>query len=116
MRCLFISVGGLGWGGLASFRDLAWGSFLTEGEIGVLSVSSLFFDAGMSACECMRVYTHTHTHTAYGVLRCEPRGRDETPGGPEESRWTKSRHTCICICVQSTHVYIYVKRRDEILD
>jgi len=48
------------------------------------------------------------------VLRCEPRSRNETPGGPEESRWTK--HTYIRICVQSTHVYIYVKRRDEILD
>ena len=64
-------------------------------------------------CEC--VYTHTHTHTAQ-VLGCEPRSRDETPGGPEESRWTKSCHTYIRICVQSTPVYIYVKRRDEILD
>jgi len=42
--------------------------------------------------------------------------RDETPGGPEESRWTKPWYTYIRICVQSTHVYIYAKRRDEILD
>ena len=35
--------------------------------------------------------------------------------GPE-SRWTKSWYTYIRICVQSTHVYIYAKRRDEILD
>jgi len=42
--------------------------------------------------------------------QCELRGRDATPGGPEQSRWTKSRHLCICICVQSTHVCIYVGR------
>jgi len=64
----------------------------------------------------MCVYAHTHTHCTDGVLACEPRSRDETPGGPEESRWTKSRHTYIRICVQSTHVYVYAKRRDEILD
>ena len=65
---------------------------------------------------CVGVYAHTHTHYTYGVLSCEPWGRDETPGGPDESRWTKSQHLCICICAQSTHVYIYAKRRDEILD
>jgi len=44
---------------------VAWreGLSLTEGKIGVLSVSA---------------------------LGCEPRSRDETPGGPEESRWTKA--------------------------
>jgi len=63
---------------------------------------------------CVSVYAHTHTHCTDGLLGCEPRSRDETPGGPEESRWTKSWHTYIC--VQSTHVYIYAKRRDEILE
>jgi len=29
------------------------------------------------------VYAQTHTHCTYGVLVCEPRGRDETPGGPK---------------------------------
>ena len=62
------------------------------------------------------VYAHTHTHCTDGVLACEPRSRDETPGRPEESGWTKSRHTYIRICVQSTHVYVYAKRRVEILD
>jgi len=62
------------------------------------------------------VYAHTHTQCTDGVLGCEPRSRDETPGGPEDSRWTKSRHTYIRICVQSTHVYVYARRRDEILD
>ena len=38
--------------------------FLTEGTIGVLSVSSLFLKADGSVCGCMCVYTHTHTHTA----------------------------------------------------
>jgi len=66
----------------------------------------------------MCVYTHTHTHSTDAVLGCEPRGQYETPGGPEESRWTKSRHMYIRICVQSTviHVYVYASRRDEILD
>ena len=70
----------------------------------------------MCACVCVYAHTHTHTHCTDEVLGCDPRSRDETPGGPEESRWTKSRYTYIRICVQSTHVYIYTKRRDEILD
>jgi hypothetical protein len=60
------------------------GLFLTEGKIGVLSVSSLFFFAGGSVCGCM-LYVHTHAHHTDGVLCCEPRSRDETPGEPEES-------------------------------
>ena len=69
-------------------------------------------------CVCVCVYAHTHTHCTDVVLGCEPRSRDETPGGPEKSRWTKSRHSYIRMCVQSTHVYIYAnrKRQDEILD
>jgi len=63
---------------------------------------------------CIRTYAHTHCTD--GILGCEPRGQDETPGGPEESRLTKSRHICFRIRVQSTHLYIYVRRRDEILD
>ena len=95
---------------------VAWrgGLFLTEGKIVVLSVSSLFLTR-VGVHVCVSVCIRTQTHTAQ-VLGCEPRSRDETPGGPEESRSTKSRHTYIRICVQSTHVYIYVKRRDEILD
>jgi len=59
---------------------VAWrgGLFLTEGKIVVLSVSSLFLTR-------VGVYAHTAQ-----VLGCEPRSRDETPGGPKESRWTKS--------------------------
>ena len=50
------------------------------------------------------------------VFNCVPRVLDETPEGPEEFGWNKSRHTCIRICVQSTHVCIYAGRRDLILD
>jgi hypothetical protein len=54
------------------------------------------------------VYAHTYTNCTDGVLGCEPRSRDEIPGGPEESGWTKSRiyiysymctkYTFVCIC------------------
>jgi len=69
---------------------VAWreGLFLTEGKIVVLSVSSLFLTR-VEVYVFVSVCTRTHTHTAQ-VLGCEPRSRDETPGGPEESRWTKS--------------------------
>jgi len=60
--------------------------------------------------------THTRTQTACGVIRCEPGDRDETPGEPEESRWTESRHICICMCTKHTCAYIYAEQRDEILD
>ena len=83
-------------------------------DSGVVCIFSIFNAGGsVSVCEC--VYTHTHTHTAQ-VLGCEPSSRDETPGGPEESSWTKCRYTYIRTCVQSTHLYIHVERRDEILD
>jgi len=61
------------------------------------------------------VYAYTNTHYTDGVFGCEPRSRDETTGGPEESGWTKSRHIHIRICVQSTQVYVYTRRWDEIL-
>ena len=62
------------------------------------------------------VYAHTHTHCTDGVLKCEPSSRDETPGGSEESRWTKSWYKYIRICVQCTQVYVYARRWDAILD
>jgi len=89
---------------------------LTEGKIGVLSVSSLFLTrVGVYVGVCVCTRAHTHTLYRWGT-RCEPKSQDETPGGPEASRWTQSRHTYIRMCVQSTHVYVYAKRRDEILD
>ena len=55
-------------------------------------------------CGC--VYTHTRTHYTDGVLGCEPRSRDKTPGGPEESRWTKSWH--IFVFVYKVHTCIHM--------
>jgi len=91
---------------------VAWRGGLDKGFICVFSI----LNADRNVCGCMWVYTHTHTLTQRWVLSCEPKSRDETPGGPEESKWTKSRHICICICVQSTHVYVYARRRGEILN
>ena len=69
---------------------VAWrgGLFLTEEKIVMLSVSSLFLTR-VGVYVCVSVCIRTHTRTAQ-VLGCEPRSRDETPGGPEESRRTKS--------------------------
>jgi len=53
-------------------------------DSGVVCVLSIF-NAGGSVCVYECVHTHIHTHTAQ-VLGCEPRSRDETPRGPEESR------------------------------
>jgi len=53
------------------------------------------------------VYALTHTHCTDGVLGCEPRSRDETPGAPEESRWSKSRHTYIRIC-DKVHICMHM--------
>ena len=90
---------------------VAWreGLFLTEGKIGVLSVSSLFLTrVGVykCMCACVCVYAHTHTLCTDGVLGCESRGRDETSGGPKESRWTKSRHIYSCMSTKYTGVCI----------
>ena len=74
---------------------------------------SCYFDASGSVLGCMCVYTHTHTHTAHWVLDVSPGVGTRHLGGPEESRWTKSRQMCIRICVQSTHGYIYAVRRDR---
>jgi len=65
----------------------------------------------MGVCVCIRA----HTHCTWGT-KCEPRGRDETSGGPEESGWTEAWYICICICVGSTHMYINAGRQDEMLD
>ena len=90
---------------------------MTEGKIWGLSVYSLCLTrVGVYVSVCVCVNAHTHTHYTDGLLGCAPRSRDETPGGPEESRWTESRYIYIRTCVQSTPVCIYVKRRDAILD
>jgi len=84
------------------------GYFLAEGKIGWLSVSSLFLTwVGVYVGVCVCIHTHTHTHCTDGVLGCEPRSRGETPGGLEESGWTKSRHTHIQY-VYKVHMCMYM--------
>jgi len=74
---------------------------------GFVCVFSIF-NAGGSVCGCMCLYTHAHTHSTDGVLGCEPRSRDETPGGPEESRLTKVQYTCILYrCTKYICLYIW---------
>jgi len=70
----------------------------------------------VGVCVCIRTPTPTPTLHTYRILGCELRGRDETPGGPKESRWTTSQHICIRIRIQSVHVYVHARRRDDILD
>jgi len=122
VRSSFIRVGKRGWEGSSSLCGalVAWRRvlFLTEGEIEMLSCVLSVFWRGCECtcvyvCMCVCAHAHTHTHCTRGA-RCEPRGRDERLGEPEESRWTKSRQICISICVEITHVCIYVGRRDEI--
>jgi len=54
---------------------LACGLFLTDGEIGLLPVTFLFFqvDVGQSVRESLCAHTHIHTCTAYRVLDVSPR-------------------------------------------
>jgi len=87
---------------------VAWrgGSFLTEGTIEVLSVSSIFFNSGGSVCMCVCVYAHTHTHTAQiGYLDVSP-GVGIRPG---ESGW-KNLGIHIFVYVYKVHMCIYMLR------
>ena len=46
------------------------------------------------------VYAQTHTHCTCGnQIRAQGSGQNTKVWRPEESRWTKSRHTCICQCI-----------------
>jgi len=112
----FISRWGNEDGGVQVVYERRGGFFLTEGKIGALCVSSLFLTrVGVYVGVCVCIRTHTHTHCTDRVLGCKARSQDETPERPEESRFPGKRHTYIRIGVQSTHVYVYAKRQDEIL-
>jgi len=77
----------------------------------VVCVFSIFNAGG---CGFVCVYTHTHTHTAQmGYLDVSPGVGMRHLEGPKNP---DGLNLGIHICVQSTHVYIYAKRRDEILD
>jgi len=99
MRSFFISVGGRGW-------EVSAELFLTEGEIEVLSVSSLSLDAGGSVCACMWVYTHTHTHTAHSVLDVvSPKFGTRHLEGPKKP---DGQNLGIHICVYEYKVYMFI--------
>jgi len=86
---------------------LAWGVTWTKGEIGVLSVSSLFLTrvgvyVGVGVC----TRTHTHTHCTYGVLGCEPRGRENHLEGPNPDGPNLGIH--VFVYVYKVHMCMYM--------
>ena len=93
---------------------VAWreGLFLTEGKIGVLSVSSLFilYDAGGSVRVRVCVYTHTHTHTAQmGYLDVRPGVGMRHLEGPKNPDGL-SLDTQIFVYVYKVHMCVYTLR------
>jgi len=91
---------------------LAWGViFERRKDRGVVCVFSIF-NAGGSVCGCTCVYTHTHRHTEQmGYLVVSPgasMGHLEGPNYPDGL----NLGIHIFVCVQSTHVYVYARRRD----
>jgi len=95
---------------------LAWGVIFDRRKDRVVCVFSIF-NAGGSVCGFVCVYTHTHTHTAQmGYLDVSPGIGMRHLEGPENPDGLNLGIHVFRICVQSTHVYIYAKRRDEILD
>jgi len=91
---------------------VAWrgGLFLTEGKIGVLSVSSPIFNAGGSVRGCVCVYTHTHTHTAQmGYLDVSPGvGMRHLEGPNNPDGLNLGIH--IFVYVYKVHMCIYMLR------
>jgi len=94
---------------------LVWGVISdSRRDRGVVCVCFIS-NAGGSVGGCMCVYTHAQTHTAQmGYLAVSPGVVMRHLEGPKNP--TKSRHICIRTCVQSTHVYVYARRPDEILN
>jgi len=56
---------------------------------------------------CVCVYAHTRTHCTDGVLGCEPRSQDETPGGPEDGL---NLGIHIFVYVYKVHMCMYMLR------
>ena len=93
---------------------LEWGVILGRRNVGGAICAFSIVDAGGSVCGCMCVYTHTHMHTAqmgYSVVspgvRMRQTGEPKNPDGLNLGMRTR---------VQSTYLYVYARRRDEILD
>jgi len=75
---------------------------------GVLLFFTLVGVYVVGVCVCIR--TNTHTHCTDWVLGCELRlrGRDETPGGPEEIQMAQSRHIYSYMCTKYTCVMMMI--------
>jgi len=99
-----------------STRCLAWEViFDRRKDRGVVCVFSIFNAYG-SVCGCICDYTHTHTHTAQmRYLDVSPGVRMRYLEGPNNPDGL-NLGIHIFVCIQSTHVYVYARRRDEILD
>ena len=96
---------------------VAWrgGLFLTEGKIVLLSVSSLFLTR-VGVYVCVSVCIRTHTHTMHRCLDVSPGfGMRHLEGPKNPHGLNLDIHVYSCMCTKY-NVYIYVKRRDEILD
>jgi len=67
---------------------------------------------GVYVCVYVWICTHTHTLHVGHSMWAQGSGRDtwRTRRIQMDQIW----HICICICVQSTHVYVFAGRRDEI--
>ena len=82
----------------------------------MLSVFFLFLTGVgvyVGVCGCTQSHTRK-TRTTRGVLGCEPRVGTrhlESPKNPDG----QSRHICIRMCVQCTHMCVFAGLRDEIL-
>ena len=97
------------WGGLDGLLKIlvAWhgGQFLTEGEIWMLSASSLLFDADGSVRVCMCVYTHTHTHCTWGTWMWAQGSEQDTWRARRIQKESISAYFYLYMCAKST-VYI----------
>jgi len=81
--------------------------FLAEGEVEVLSVSSLFLKwVGVYVGVC--VYTHTHTHT-HGVLSCERQARVRHLEGPKNPDGL-NLGIYVFVYAYTVHMHMYMRR------
>jgi len=91
-----------------------WGLFLTEGKIGLLSVSSLFLTrvgVYVGVCVCKRTHTaYTHTHTTQmGYLDVSPGvGMTHLEGPKNPDGLNLGIH--IFVYVYKVHMCIYMLR------
>jgi len=95
---------------------LAWWVILTEGKIGVLSVSSLFLTrVGVYVGVCVCIRTHTHTVQLVYLDVSPGVGMKHLEGPKNPDRLNLGIH--VFVYVYKVHICMHMaKRRDEILD